>query len=102
MPERSRVELVHQLLERREAFFGLWTRKEAVLKASGAGLTASLQEIDLVVPPGPGPCRVALAASGAATGVFGVRAVDAGRGLSAAVAHEGVEARVVLYDACFG
>lgn len=32
-------------------FFRLWTKKEAILKASGEGLTGSLQEIDLGLIP---------------------------------------------------
>ncbi len=36
-----------------EAFFALWTRKEAVVKASGTGLSRSLAAFSVTVPPSP-------------------------------------------------
>ncbi len=37
--------------EREAAFFTLWVRKEAFLKATGEGLTAALSEVDVSAPP---------------------------------------------------
>jgi 4'-phosphopantetheinyl transferase len=42
---------------RREAFFHVWTRKEAYLKASGTGLSGGLGRVEVSVAPGE-PARV--------------------------------------------
>jgi 4'-phosphopantetheinyl transferase len=36
-----------------EAFLGIWTRKEAVLKATGVGLNEALSDVSVSVPPEP-------------------------------------------------
>lgn len=38
---------------REEAFFALWTRKEAVVKALGAGLSMPLAAFSVTIPPAP-------------------------------------------------
>lgn len=65
------MELVHQFFSAREAavfsklpweqqpaaFFNLWTRKEALLKATGEGIAHSLDKVEVSFLPGE-PARV--------------------------------------------
>jgi 4'-phosphopantetheinyl transferase len=56
LPELRRLEPASQ----RRAFFGLWVGKEAVLKASGRGLTLSPRSVELLPLPWRVPSSVAL------------------------------------------
>lgn len=77
--------------DRRAAFFELWTRKEAVLKALGTGLTRSATEIDIGSTFGGGPWVW----SDPTTGLrWTIADIDVGPDQKAAVAVQG-EAIVV-------
>lgn len=68
-------------------FLRYWTRKEAVLKASGVGLMTDVRAVDVHAPPGSGPLLVHhAAATGPAAWVVEDLAVGPGR--YAAVARE--------------
>ncbi|MGD1992884.1 MAG: 4'-phosphopantetheinyl transferase superfamily protein [Anaerolineae bacterium] len=74
---------------RREAFFACWTRKEAYIKARGAGLGIPLQQFDVSLVPGE-PAEL-LDSRWAPEDVarWTLRALDPGPGFAAAVAVEG-------------
>jgi 4'-phosphopantetheinyl transferase len=69
--------------QRLRAFYRCWTRKEACLKATGAGLSAGLAAVVVAVDEHP---TVLAAADGPATG-WGLRDLDPGPGFAAALAH---------------
>ncbi len=69
------------------AFFGLWTRKEAVVKALGTGLSAALDSFSVTLPPAP----PRLLRGGAA---WTLASVEAGPGYAATVAVRAVGATI--------
>jgi len=68
--ERALLERSPERLRRR-VFFELWTRKEALLKAKGVGITVELSEVDSLHPP-PGWTVQALAVGRAARAAVAV------------------------------
>ncbi len=50
-PDEARALATLLISEQEAAFFGLWTRKEAVVKALGAGLSRPLSSFSVTVPP---------------------------------------------------
>ena len=70
--------------DRRDAFFGLWVRKEAVVKASGAGLTDEISHLDV--------------RADTVAGRWTVTSLDAGRGFAAAVAADGPLGPISMRD----
>ena len=76
---------------RHAAFFACWTRKEAFVKATGAGIFRQpLQSFAVSVEPGTGPVRLEIPGHDAEAGRWRLVSLDAGPGYAAAVAGEGV------------
>ena len=69
---------------RLDAFFGLWARKEAVVKASGAGLSEGLDHLDVCGSP--------------VAGRWSVASLDSIPGFAAAVAVDGALGPVSLHE----
>jgi 4'-phosphopantetheinyl transferase len=75
---------------RAAAFFACWTRKEAFVKATGAGIfRQSLQSFAVSVDPGPGPVPLAIPGHEAEAGRWRLESIAAPPGYAAAVAVEG-------------
>lgn len=71
---------------REAAFFNLWTRKEAYVKALGRGLSLPLDSFDVSHEGGAGARLMRPSAQAGDTGQWSLAAPDAGLGLSLAVA----------------
>lgn len=76
-----------------DVFFGLWTRKEALLKAAGTGLSSDPREIHLGLSPG-GAAKVAFQGKS-----WSVAPVGAAPGAKAAAAIEGPLPEIRIFRA---
>jgi 4'-phosphopantetheinyl transferase len=85
-----------------EAFFECWTRKEAYLKAVGAGLSVPLDSFDVAFGPGVPPALLRLAESFDEASPWRVYDIVAPPGYAAAVAVEGLHHRLQVRDWQFG
>ena len=75
---------------RAAAFFACWTRKEAFVKATGAGIfRQSLQSFAVTVDPGPGPVPLVIPGHENEAGRWRLESIAAPPGYAAAVAVEG-------------
>ena len=84
--------------ERPAAFFRCWTRKEAFIKALGAGLSFPLDEFDVSLTPGSA-ALLALRGDAAAAARWSLRELAAPPGHVAALAVEGPIGRVIVEEA---
>lgn len=72
------------------AFFSCWTRKEAFVKATGAGIFRQpLKSFVVSVEPGAGPVPLEIPGHAEEAGRWRLESLDAGTGFAAAVAVEG-------------
>jgi 4'-phosphopantetheinyl transferase len=79
---------------RAEAFFRCWTRKEAYVKARGAGLALSLQSFEVSFGPGEPPALLGNVTDPDETQRWTLLELAAGPGYAAALAVEGRELRL--------
>jgi 4'-phosphopantetheinyl transferase len=81
---------------RQQAFFDGWTRKEAVLKLLGDGLSRALDSFDVALTPGE-PAAVLRLEGGDARELW-LHAIDVGPGFRGALASDGPVALVRVRD----
>jgi 4'-phosphopantetheinyl transferase len=79
--------------ERIEAFFRCWTRKEAIVKATGIGLSLSLQSFEVPIGAGALPCVVAAHAA-----PWSLHAVPVPAGHAGALAVGGEPPRIAFHE----
>ncbi len=72
--------------EKPAAFFNLWTRKEALLKATGEGITRSLSLVEVSFLPGETARLIAVSGDEKAAGEWWMRAFSPANGFVGAVA----------------
>ena len=72
--------------EQPAAFFNLWTRKEALLKATGEGITASLDQIEVSFVPGEPARFVAVAGNVERAAGWSLADISPSPGWAAAIA----------------
>ena len=72
--------------EKPAAFFNLWTRKEALLKATGEGITRSLSLVEVGFLPGEPACLLAIAGDASKASQWTLRELSPGPGFIGAFA----------------
>ena len=75
--------------ERCRGFFRAWTRKEAFIKANGAGLSLPLDGFDVSLTPGEQNALQATRPDGREASLWSLREIDAGEGYEAALCVKG-------------
>jgi 4'-phosphopantetheinyl transferase len=83
--------------ERQAAFFDIWTRKEAWIKAIGKGLTFPLDQFTVSLGQGEEDCLLSAGGDPAVASQWRLRALVAPLGYAAAVAAEGRDWRLRLW-----
>ena len=83
--------------ERRTAFFRVWVRKEAFVKALGTGIATGFDRFD--VSAGPEPALTGARIDGIDPAEWSIRDFDAGPGYAGAVAVRAAHPRVAVFDA---
>lgn len=84
--------------QRIRAFFDAWTRKEAVMKARGDGLTLPLDQVEVTLLPGESPRLLRLAGSVGEAECWSLHSVEVPEGFTAALAVEGGCERIIQRD----
>ena len=80
--------------DRPGAFFNLWTRKEAMLKATGEGLAGSLSSIEVSLLPGEPARVIRIAGDAQSAAQWSLRELSPAEGFVGAVAVRAGEVRL--------
>jgi len=72
--------------EKPAAFFNLWTRKEALLKATGEGITRSLNLVEVSFSPGEPARLVAISGDAEKAAEWSLRELSPATGYTGAIA----------------
>ena len=81
-----------------EAFFNCWTRKEAYIKARGEGMAIPLNSFDVSLAPGAPAALLSVRRDLEECARWSLRAVASSAGYAAAIAAEGNDWRLQLWE----
>lgn len=84
--------------QRVEAFYTCWTRKEALIKAEGSGMTAPLDRFEVSLDPDRPPSVLQVNGDREAAAGWAVRDLDPGPGYAGALAVHGTGCTVTLLE----
>ena len=84
------------------AFFNLWTRKEALLKATGTGIAGGLNQVEVSFRPDEPPRLIALAGQPGKAGQWTLQHVSPAPGFAGAVAVQGSCSRFRCWQCAAG
>lgn len=84
--------------QRQQAFFAAWTRKEAFIKALGAGLALPLDSFDVSLGPDDPPALLAVRGAAQATGPWRLVALDPAPGYAGALVAQGQDWTLHRWD----
>jgi 4'-phosphopantetheinyl transferase len=99
--ERAALESLPEL-ERQDAFFACWTRKEAYVKARGEGLSLSPDRFEVTVAPDEPPILVSVFGDPAEAARWSLMALSPCPGYAAALAVEGRGWAPICWQFCSG
>jgi 4'-phosphopantetheinyl transferase len=83
---------------RHEAFFSCWTRKEAIIKAVGTGLSLPLNQFDVTLSPGEPAKLLRTTWDESEAARWSLKAIDVGPNYAAAVAVAGHDWQLTSYQ----
>jgi 4'-phosphopantetheinyl transferase len=83
---------------RRRAFFSCWTRKEAFLKATGKGLSLSLNQFEVTISPEEPPRLLSIKKNSQEASRWSLQDIDVGSNYSAALAVKGHNWKLRLWE----
>ena len=99
LSSKEKSELIHLPFEQRQSgFFKLWTCKEAIVKASGEGLSRPLESIELSFSAGFSPAPAANEGELATSAPWFVRSFSPWPGYFAAIASSSDPARISFFQ----
>jgi len=84
--------------EQSNAFFSIWTRKEAYIKAHGLGLALPLDSFDVSLEPHASNALIATRPDKSEADRWTIRSLDMGDEYSGAVAVDGRELNIEFFD----
>jgi 4'-phosphopantetheinyl transferase len=85
-------------VQRHQAFFDCWTRKEAFIKAKGMGLSLGLDQFDVTLTPHEEPALLCTRWNEAEARRWSIRAIEVGDNFKAAVAVQAHNWQAKLFE----